>query len=166
MGIFTSKEEAEAIVLSRKQITETRDTVIIDHAKLNDHCDTFDAHVIKGEATVEKIFNEIANQKCPKHETIKVLEDYKKDMNGHLKDIAQQSLEQKETLNALVNQTKGVECEKEKRNKKWTMWTAMVGALIACCVFYYQLSDIKDSKIKDNAIVAYKIEQLEEKVNE
>jgi PBP1b-binding outer membrane lipoprotein LpoB len=161
-----SKEEIEAKAKSRKYIQEVRDIVMVDHEKLETHICDFKHHVTKGEDTVDKIFNMIDEQKCPKEETINILERYRKEQNGHLKTISASILENKEKLNAIINQNSGKEHEKEVRNRKWTLWIAGIGAIAICVGFYFQLSDIKSNKAKDTAVMEYKMKQLEEKINE
>jgi hypothetical protein len=164
--MWESKEETQAIERSRKYIREVRDLVIVDHAKLNDHCDTFDAHVVKGEATVEKIFHVINNLECPKDATIKVLEDYKKEQNGHLKELAIAAEENKLALTEIKSQTKGVQTEKENRNRRWTLWIGGGAAALVCIGLYFQLSDIRTNQTKERVVMEQKIQHLEEKLNE
>lgn len=166
MGIFTSKEETEAINTSRAQITEVRDIVLVDHSKLCDHITDFKHHVTKGEKTVESILKKIDEHACPEVETIKVLKEYKIEQNGHLRDLAAQGDDNTKKLNSIINQTKGVYNEKENRNKKWTLWLGGAAALLVCVGLYFQLSDIRTNQTKERIVMEHKIEMLEEKLNE
>jgi hypothetical protein len=164
--MWTSKEEVAARELSRKNIQEVRDIVLIDHDKLEKHCETFDSHVLKGEDTVDKIFSKINGLKCPKESTIKVLEDYKREQNGSLKALKEQSLEHKETLNALKNQMMGEDIAKEKRNRKITTYVSIAGVILVVAGLFFQLYDMKKTSLKNNTILEYKMLQLEGKTVE
>ncbi len=161
--MWHSKVENKANELSRQYIEEVRDIVLVDHDKLDKHCKTFDDHVSKGEATVEKIFKAISNLKCPKDATIKVLEDYKKEQNGSLKVLETQALEQKEVLNALVNQSKGEDKAREKRNSRLTLWISVAGVLVVFGALFFQIYDMKKTSLKTSAVLEYKMEHMEDK---
>jgi hypothetical protein len=164
MWMFKSKDEEEAIEISRRNIQETRDIVIANDTKLCSLSSRFDTHIVAEEEKFDNILDGIKNLPCPKEDIILGLEQYRIEQNGHLKKLHEQGDNNTEKLNAIINFSKGEEREKEARNRKWTLWAGLLAAILVAAGLWFQLAGIKENQTEERAVLTYKIEQLEEKI--
>jgi hypothetical protein len=112
------RQEREAKENSRKLILETRKEGLRNSDMLKEVSTKLHKHVSDEEDTFKEMFEQIRDSKCPKSETISLLEGYNKEQNGHLNDLADLGRETSRKLDNIINQTKGADKEIEKEEKR------------------------------------------------
>lgn len=110
--------EKEARDASRKTIQDTMEQGKHHGKVLEELSDKFYKHIDDEETSIKDIFKKMSELKCPKEETIQLLEGHNDKQSSHLRKLSEQGKETSRKLDDIISQTKGADKEKEKEERK------------------------------------------------